>query len=186
MIHIYEGDGKGKTTAAAGLALRAAGHGIPVIFAQFMKDGSSGEIQALGSFLGVRIVIADRFYGFASRMTQDEKAEIRESYGRLLRSVLEMACEAADDTETEAESGETCDCRCLVVLDEVLYALKYGLLAEEELLCLMERIPQGVELILTGRDPSHAVAGRADYITHIGKIKHPYDRGTPARKGVEF
>lgn len=186
MIHIYEGDGKGKTTAAAGLALRAAGHGIPVVFAQFMKNGSSGEIKALGMLPGVRVIMADRFFGFVSRMSEAEKAEIRESYVRLLSDIRTMAFEGISGTGAVDERNEDYECRCLVVLDEVLYAVKYGLVTEELLLDMLDQMPTGVELILTGRDPSAEVAGRADYITHIGKVKHPYDKGLAARAGIEF
>lgn len=199
MISIYHGDGKGKTTAAVGLAVRAAGNDIPVLFAQFLKDGSSGEIRILQKLPGVETRHAPRNYGFSFRMTEAQKEDTRQMY---LDMLAEAAAFAAGDTETERtdagkedvpqtaageadENGNPAVQR-LLVLDEVLHAVRAGLLPEERLLALMQQLNPHTELVLTGQNPSEAVLSRADYITEMRKIRHPYDRGVLSRKGVEL
>lgn len=186
MIEIYEGDGKGKTTAAAGLALRAAGRGIPVLFVQFLKDGSSGEIGLLRKIPGVEVLIPECFHGFVFRMTEAQKEEVRESYtetmtevkGRIVGAI--WGEEGLEDAEAVHEGTEI-----VVILDEVLHALHYGLLEQEPFLRFLDELPDSVELVMTGRNPSEEVMKRADYITEMKKIRHPFDRGIGARKGIE-
>lgn len=176
MIHIYCGDGKGKTTAAMGLALRSAGAGIPVLIVQFLKDGGSGEIRILKKLSGIRVWCPEVFYGFTESMTLDQQEEMKGIYGRLLEQVRQEVC-APKDTETY---------RLLVVLDEVIYACAKGLLEEEALCDLLDDCPFNVEIVLTGRDPSEALTDRAHYISEIQKKKHPFDQGAAAREGIEM
>lgn len=214
MISIYHGDGKGKTTAAVGLSVRAAGNGIPVLFMQFLKDGSSGEIRMLQQ-LGIETRHAPRNYGFSFRMTEEQKADTREMYLAMLEEAAAFAaghsaaeCAAWGEQQNkhtaakptlpkseldvnsavDGELDENGNPRVLrlVVLDEVLHALRAGLLPEERLLALMQQMDVHTELVLTGQNPSEAVLSCADYITEMRKERHPYDRGVLSRKGVEL
>ena len=169
LMHIYCGEGKGKTTAAMGLALRAAGAGKRVLVLQFFKDGSSSEIGVLSSLPGVDVVEQKRRFGFFWTLSDQEKAQAREYYTALLEEV--MAKSGAYD---------------LLVLDEAMSACAHGVIDEGEVLAFLGEKPEKLEVVLTGRDPSQAMQDAADYITEMRKIKHPFDRGIGARKGVEF
>lgn len=173
MIELYCGDGKGKTTAALGLAVRFAGHGMPVIFAQFLKNDSSGEIKALKNLPQIQVMHAETFYGFTMQMSQEQKEEMRICYTRFLEQIQEKVRE---------KNGKP----VLVVLDEVLHACNQKLLSEQELCQFLDGCPDTVEIVLTGRNPSEALTERADYISEIKKIRHPYDKGIPAREGIEL
>lgn len=180
MLQIYIGNGKGKTTAAAGAVLRAAGEGAEVIFSQFLKDGRSGETAVLAETEHVRVLLQDCFYGFVSGMTEEERAETASSCRRLFRKTEELAHALSG----KAGGGE--GIRLLVVMDEILHALKYGFLDTEEVLSAVQGFPGGVEVILTGRKAPPDLLAAADYITEFRKVRHPLDSGTAARKGVEF
>lgn len=173
MTQIYCGDGKGKTTASVGLAIRAAGHKIPVFFYQFMKDGSSGEILILENIAGIEVKYPPVFYGFVRSMTEEQKEEMREHYHVMLQSVKQVV---ADHPESPV----------VIVLDEVIHACNYQLLSERELCELIEHCTPNIEILLTGRNPSPALLELADYISEVQKIKHPFDKGVLARKGIEF
>lgn len=173
MIEIYCGDGKGKTTAAVGLAVRAAGRGIPVVFIQFLKSDASGEIHVLRNLPRVAVYHAKAFYGFTKDMNEQQKAELRLHYEVLLQKAEE---------EIKAAAGH----QLVLVLDEAIHACNKGLLEEERLVRLLEGCPENVEVVLTGREPSKALTDRADYISRIEKVRHPYDKGIPARKGIEL
>ena len=169
LIHIYTGPGKGKTTAAVGLAVRAAGRGIPVVFVQLMKNRPTGEVEVLSRLPGVTVLRGKAGAGFSSAMTPEERARSREIHHRNL-------CQGA---ELAREQGG------LLVLDEVMAALKHGLLDREPLQQLLDRRPEGTELVLTGRDAPEWLLEWADYITVMEKRRHPYDRGIAARPGIE-
>ena len=167
-IHIYCGDGKGKTTAAMGLALRAAGQGFAVGIAQFLKDGSSGECRALAGQAGVVLFPFLPEVPFTFAMTPEQRDEAARFYAGLLESV-----------------GQRRDLD-LVVLDEVLDAVGTGLLEEEALLSLLRCRPEGQEIVLPGRNPSARLQEAADYITDMRALKHPYASGQAARRGGEW
>lgn len=169
LIHIYCGDGKGKTTAAMGLALRCAGAGKRALVLQFFKDGNSSEVKALGTFPGVDVVEQKRRFGFSWTLSQEELREAKAYYSGLLEDAM-------------AKSGGY----DLLVLDEVMSACTTGMVREERLLELLRGKPAGLEVVMTGRDPSQALMDRADYVTEMRKVKHPFDQGVPARLGVEF
>ena len=171
MIHIYYGDGKGKTTCGMGLCLRAAGTGRKVLIWQLMKDGSSGERAAMGQVPGIDLIEAPERVLFSFQMSEDEKAEQRAFNNKRLREI----------TDTAIDNGYD-----LLFLDEALYAVGAALLDEGTLLDTMDRCLDRVELVLTGRDPSDEILKRADYITQFVKEKHPFDRGIAARQGIEF
>ena len=157
LVQIYYGDGKGKTTAAFGLAFRCAGWGRRVVIAQFLKSSPCGELTA-----------AERFPTF--QMNDEEKAVVAENCRTLLRQAAELA---------RAEEAR------LLVLDEVIDALR-GFLPQEELCAFLDERPAGLEVVLTGHSLPEALERRADYITHMVKEKHPYDRGVTARREIEF
>lgn len=168
LIHLYCGDGKGKTTAAVGLAVRASGAGKQVIFTQFFKDGSSSEVESL-KFLGIRTFHARTVKGFYRSMNEQQRQQARQDYTALFRQVTA----AAQDAD-------------LLILDEIVSACNRGVVPEELVVDFLRGKPDQLEVVLTGREPSPALMELADYITEMRKLRHPYDRGTAARKGVEY
>lgn len=202
MIQVYCGDGKGKTTAAVGLAIRAAGHGIPVIFTQFLKDDTSGEINILKKLEGIKVIHPDCFYGFVKNMTDEQRAEVKVAYYGLLRDVRDMieaepklslscraktheVCDDGINDKGNREITQSQDIGMVVVLDEVLHAVNYELLDEAELIELLVCHRADVEFVLTGWNPSDALLELADYVSNVTKKKHPFDRGIYARNGIE-
>ena len=171
LTHIYCGDGKGKTTAAMGLIARACGCGRRVLLAQFLKDGSSGELHSLRSLPGFAEIPPQKIEKFTFQMNDAEKKETAEKCAQMLRAAREAA------------AAGSCD---LLVLDECFGALSTGMLDEAELLDFVAHKPPELELVLTGRNPPVAFIQLADYVSEIQKIKHPYDAGTPARRGIEY
>ena len=169
LIHIYCGDGKGKTTASAGLAVRAAGAGKKVLFVQFLKNGNSAELAPLQT-LGIRTRVCGKKHGFIWTMSEEEKACAAADYTALLREAFEAAREGVD----------------LLILDEAVGAAGCGMIPEDELIRLLKERPEGLEVVLTGRDPSEALQAEADYITEMKKIRHPFDKGIDARRGIEY
>lgn len=182
MIQIYHGDGKGKTTAAVGLAVRAAGNGLPVLFVQFLKDDTSGEIDMLHK-LDIQTLHAPQMYGFVSRMSEEELAKTRAYFSDMLAQIRTWI---AKQNEQYVASQKKNTVVAVVVLDEVLHAVKYGLLDEGALVEVLSCNQSRIEFILTGRDPSDKLLALADYVTEMKKEKHPYDQGISARKGIEL
>ena len=168
LIHLYCGDGKGKTTAAVGLAVRAAGAGKQVIFTQFFKDGSSSEVESLKR-LGIRTIHAQTVKGFYHAMTPEQREQARKDYTALFRQVTDAAKNAD-----------------LLILDEIVSACNRGVVPETLVTTFLRSKPTELEVVLTGRDPSPALMELADYITEMRKLRHPFDRGIAARKGVEY
>ena len=171
LIHIYCGDGKGKTTAATGLIVRAVGHQWRVMLVQFLKDGSSGEISVLRQMLGVRVLAGQPTRKFTNRMSDEEKQETLEVHQRFLAE----AVAAAGNLELD-----------LLVFDEALGAVRTGLLSEQDLLNFLRSKPADLEVVLTGREPSPELLAMADYVSFIRCDRHPYQCGIQAREGIEF
>ncbi|MBR4206066.1 MAG: cob(I)yrinic acid a,c-diamide adenosyltransferase [Clostridia bacterium] len=169
MIHLYHGDGKGKTTAAVGLAARAAGAGMRVLFAQFFKDGSSSEIASLNLLPGVTTAHPGLHYGRFKTMTDKQRSEIHQSYCAMLSDVIRRAADFD-----------------LIVLDEAVSAFGYGMLEKDELLGFLRDEGGRREIVLTGRNPAPELKKLADYVTEMKKEKHPFDVGVTARRGVEY
>lgn len=167
-IHIYCGDGKGKTSAAIGLAIRAAGREMKVVIARFLKHDDSGEVAVLGKIPEITLLRCEKSFGFFSKMTSDEKEEAKDYYTRLFNKACKMA-ENAD----------------VLILDEIIAACNYGLVDENEILSFL-RLRNNIEIVMTGRNPSDKLKDEADYISEIKKLRHPYDRGINARTGVEY
>ena len=169
LIQLYTGDGKGKTTAAVGLAVRAAGAGRRVLFAQFLKPGTSSEIGVLRALPGVALRHCEAVRGWARDMDDQQRERAAGEYGAFLEGLF---AEAADYD--------------LLVLDEAPVACRWGLLDPDALLRLLDEKPEGLEVVLTGRDAPPALIARADYVTEMRKLRHPYDRGLRAREGIEY
>jgi cob(I)alamin adenosyltransferase len=169
-IHLYYGDGKGKTTAAIGLCIRAAGHGKRVWFVQFLKGQPTGELEVLTKLPTVMIKRGE-CTKFSFQMTEDEKNEVRQCHNQMLQ-------EAAD-----AVKNGKCD---FLILDEVAAAVQTGLLDERRLQELLSQKPEELELVLTGRNPAPYMIEAADYCTEMVKRKHPFDQGIAAREGIEY
>lgn len=169
MIHIYYGDGKGKTTAAAGLALRVCGCGGRVVFAQFLKDGRSSELAALGRLPQVTLCCQSTAEKLLFTMTEAE----REETARRCAQRMEQAFSAAAQAD-------------LLVLDELLDLWEPCLVPRERLLALLQQRPAGLEVVLTGHSLPSALAQEAHYITQMENRRHPFETGTPARKGIEY
>lgn len=264
LVHIYCGDGKGKTTAALGLALRAAGNGVPVVIARFLKNDGSGEVGILENVPGVYLFPCERQFGFTWTMSEEQKAEAGEYFTRLFERAWELGCKTArEDVEGAGKAdgcmaGENwgsdsvsdgsgrrdigvcgtgssvsgspvsappasgsnvsgpptsgslvsgspvsgspvsgspvsapltsppCEIRALLVLDEIMAAVTSGFVANERLLAALDHRPDGLEVVLTGRGPSEELLSRADYVTEMRAVKHPYENGVGARKGVEY
>ena len=165
MLHLYWGNGKGKTTAAMGLALRALGHGRRVVIVQFLKDGTSGEIAPLRA--AGAAVYACPNAKFTWLMDEADKAAAREASARALGRAL----------------AEPFD---LLVLDEACAALKSGILDEALLRRAVAFAKNGREVVLTGRDPAPWLQDAADYSTEMRAHRHPYADGIAAREGVEY
>ncbi len=168
-IQVYTGNGKGKTTAALGLAFRACGRGLRVLMIQFMKGGGPyGEHLAAQKLAPLLTIIPSGRPGWVKRPVPDpEDVE-------LARKAFAAA--------TAAVTGGEYD---LVILDEINGALSFNLIPEEELLALMKLKPGSVELILTGRDATDGVMAAADLVTEMKEIKHYYKAGIPSREGIE-
>jgi len=170
--HIYYGNGKGKTTAALGLAMRASGCGKNVVVVQFLKDWKCGELNSLALLQNVTV-----FYGkssgsvFVRDMSDEERAETKAIHDKNLADALGL------------QKNGKCD---LLVLDEATDAYQLGVLDSDVFTGLLENKPEPLELVITGHRPDDWMLGKADYVTEMVKHKHPYDKGVAARVGVEF
>lgn len=170
LIQVYTGHGKGKTTAALGLALRAVGHGRRVLFYQFLKGGGlTGEVAAAAR-LAPELTMIQCGTGslIVGRRPTPEEIELAEK--GLSAAGAAMAAGRAD----------------LVVLDEVAAAVNLGLIGEEQVAACLAARAAGVEAVLTGRDMPAGLLAMADLISEIVPRRHPYDRGIKARKGIEY
>ncbi len=167
MVEIYTGEGKGKTTAALGLALRAAGYGLRTVIIQFIKSADCGEHYACGR-LAPHVTILPLGNGFVFGCPRDDQ-----------RYCAIQALAAAHDVITEGAAD-------VVVLDEINCALACGLLSLKEVLQLIDLRPSQMELILTGRSAPYELYQHADLVTEMKAIKHPYDEGIMARKGIDY
>lgn len=169
MVHIYCGDGKGKTTCAMGLAVRAAGHGRKVVVAQFLKGNNSGERAVLESLPTVNCLPVPETIKFIFAMDEQEKAQARTQ----MTAAFAQAVEASRDSD-------------LLVLDELCGAITTGMVPLENVLAFLDSRPENLEVVITGRDPAPELQERADYITEMRKVKHPFDKGVNAREGIEW
>ena len=172
LIHIYYGDGKGKTTAALGLALRAAGCGKKVVIVQFLKDWKCGEFDSLALLPNVTVFRGTPSGGkFIKDMNEAERLETKTSHDECLINAIERIY------------AEKCD---MLILDEAVDAYDLGVLDKMLFDKLIYSKPDSLELVLTGHKPESWMIEKADYVTEMVKRKHPYDEGVCARHGIEF
>lgn len=171
LLHIYCGDGKGKTTAATGLAVRAAGSGLKVLFGRFLKNERSGELKILDCIQEIDVLHLPRSYGFYKTLSEADKKAAGKMYEELWETLSKGAV-----------SGEY----HMLVIDEFMAAWNYGLIDKERALDFLRTRPSSLEVVLTGRNPDERLIELADYVSEIKKVKHPYDQNISARKGIEF
>lgn len=171
LVHLYTGTGKGKTTAAIGLAVRFAGTGGRVLFCQFLKATPSGELEPLEK-LGVTVVRPHGSKKFIFQMTPEE----RQQEMQIQRECFEHICRMAADASAPA----------LLVLDEVVDAVNCAMISLDELCSFLQQRPPSLEVVLTGRNPPDVLCKLADYHTDFVCLRHPYETGVAARRGVEF
>jgi cob(I)alamin adenosyltransferase len=170
LVVLHTGDGKGKTTAALGLALRAVGHGMPVCMVQFIKGKwSCGEHKAAAELLDGRLEIHPMGDGFTWD-TQDREADKRR-----VREGWDLAMEKVATGRYR-----------MLILDELIYVLSYGYFPVEEVLAFLAARPPDLHVVLTGRNPPPELVEAADLVTEMVAVKHPYQAGIKAQKGIEF
>lgn len=170
LIHIYSGDGKGKTTASIGLSVRCAGSGGKVLFTQFLKNNQSSELKILREISNMELSLSEKTFGFYSKLSDKEKREAKDVYQQLLIKAIE-----------KVDSGVY----QMLVLDEVITAYHYQLIEQQYFVDFLKNKPEYLEVVLTGRYPADELIELADYVSEIKKIKHPYDQGIGARMGIE-
>lgn len=171
LIHIYTGDGKGKTTAAIGLATRAAGGGFRVLYTSFHKRPEKFGYTEMDSLrqLGVEVINFAKGHPGLDRSLDPEK--IRQEAHEAIPYLEERLRQEAPD---------------LLIMDEILIAVRDGFLPEERLIEFIEKKPEKTELVLTGRGATEKVMALADYVSEVKKLKHPFDRRIGSRKGIEY
>lgn len=171
LIHVYCGDGKGKTTCSLGMALRASGAGLNVIIVQFLKGAYTSELKALKKIENIKVIGNTQDFGFINDMTKEQLDIVKTMHNKNLHIALE-----------QVQNGE-CD---MLILDEVTYAYNSNLVDKNIIQSMIEKKPEKLELIITGRNPDKLFTDNADYITEMKCVRHPYKKGCAARKGIEF
>lgn len=170
-LHLYTGDGKGKTTAAFGLALRALGHGKRVMIAQFLKSGTSGELNGAKTFENAFVVKVPATEKFTYQMTKEELEEEKARQKAEIYFLIDKIEEIKPET---------------IILDELAVCTGIGLVSEDDMWNLINQALSFGETVVTGRYAPQSLLDKADYVSEIVKKRHPYDQGIQARKGVEW
>ncbi|MCF8028607.1 MAG: cob(I)yrinic acid a,c-diamide adenosyltransferase [Desulfobacteraceae bacterium] len=169
LLMIFTGDGKGKTTSALGLSMRSAGHGLKVCFIQFIKGSwKYGEMDATARFDGlIDFHVMGRGFTWKSDNLEEDKAAARKAW---------------EFSKNAINSGKY----HLVVLDEFTYLLNYGMVEMDTVLSVLADRPSGINVAITGRDAPKPLTAAADLVSEIRALKHPYQAGITAQKGIEF
>ena len=170
LIQVYTGDGKGKTTAAFGLALRALGRGLAVIVVQFMKTEVTGELIAAKTFDQFTVIRVNTSPKFSWKMNSTELEQLASE----TQNGYKKACSIAREG--------SCD---ILILDEINHAIHNGYISESDILHLFSIKPENMELVFTGRNAPEWLIDRADLVTEMKCTKHPYTKGIGARTGIE-
>jgi len=175
LVQIYTGDGKGKTTAAFGLALRAAGQGNKVLIYQFLKPPSLDIGERFALQLGavrIRVESLDVSWDM-SKSFKDKKAvsQMQKAIKEVLGRIVQTAEKRFYD---------------VLILDEIIFCLSKGLAKFEDIKSIIDKRAPGVEIVMTGRGATEELIAMADLVTEMKNIKHPFDKGTSARRGIEF
>ncbi len=168
-IHVYTGEGKGKSSSALGMTARMLGHGGMVYFVQFFKFENSDK-----QFLEQEERVVFRQFRFPGDYFKDYTDEERRALAEKLRAFL---------STIEAEASEGFD---LIVLDELVYAVHMKLISTEELVSLLKRLAEHAEVIITGRNMPPDLLKEAAYVTELINVKHPFMQGIPARRGIDY
>ena len=170
LIHIYCGDGKGKTTAAVGLAVRCAGRGNKVLLVQFLKSRDSGELYSLTKLPDIEVMRGKESKKFTFQMNEEEKHALLIEHNKMFEQVL-----------AKIKNGGY----SLLILDEVIGALNAKVFEMPKLIEFLRHKPENLEVVLTGRNPAPELVEIADYVSEMRKVKHPMDKGIMAREGIE-
>lgn len=170
LIHIYCGDGKGKTTAAVGLAVRCAGRGNKVLLVQFLKSRDSGELYSLAKLPDIEVMRGKESKKFTFQMNEEEKHALLIEHNKMFEQVL-----------AKIKNGGY----SLLILDEVIGALNAKVFEMPKLIEFLRHKPENLEVVLTGRNPAPELVEIADYVSEVQKVKHPMDKGIMAREGIE-
>lgn len=171
MLHIYYGSGKGKTTAAIGLTIRANGSGMKTAFFQFLKNGSSSEIGILDKLENNTVICCSECTKFTFQMSNDEKQLITSVHTKM----LEKAAALIGNEGTQ-----------LIILDEFLDAYNKKLIDTDLADRFIKNCSDKAEIVITGREPPEHFIEAADYVTEMTAVKHPFNNGISARKGIEY
>lgn len=171
LVHIYTGNGKGKTTAAIGLGIRAYGRGFKVLMVQFLKGAETGELAVINE-LGPRFKLrrGKEVKKFTWSMNEEELKALKKSMEEIYINAV-----------SEAKSGNW----DMLILDEILGSISSKLISAEDVAEFIKNKPESLELILTGRNAPQELIDLSDYVSEINPIKHPFNKGIPARKGIE-
>lgn len=172
LIHIYCGDGKGKTTAAMGLGMRAAGRNKKVLLTQFLKSNKTGELNSIEKLSEIfHVVKGVPAKKFVWNMNEEEKLEIKKEHTNRFREVTKKAIEEEYD---------------LLILDEIIATINRDFVMLSEVIDFLKNKPTGLEVVMTGRNPKEELIELADYVSEIKAIKHPYNKGIKSRVGIEI
>jgi cob(I)alamin adenosyltransferase len=167
LLLVHTGNGKGKSTAAFGMAFRAAGHGLKVSILQFIKGKwKTGELET-AQRMGLEMIPMGKGFTWESKNLEEDKALMREAWTAATEKIL---------------SGEY----DLIILDELNYVLGYGYLPVDEVVRCLQARPPHVHVVLTGRNAPEEIISAADCVTEMRDIKHPYRKGIPAQKGIDY
>ncbi len=172
LVHIYTGSGKGKTSAAVGLGVRAYGRGLKVLMVQFLKGIETGEMFTIKK-------LEPDFVLYRG-------TPLKKFTWEMSCAELEIARDLQNDIFTFAEKAATSETWDLIILDEVMAAINAKFLEKEKVINFIKNKPSNLELVLTGRDAPIEFIELADYVSEIVSVKHPMDKGIYARKGIEF
>ena len=167
MLQIYYGDGKGKTSAAIGLGIRACGQNLNVIMAQFLKSDKSGEVKTLKCVPNFKLLALPENLPFYFKMSDIQKIEYNEFAVNLLNNAISL------DSD-------------VIILDELLDAVKLGIIPLNYVVAFLKEKSSKKEIVITGHYEIDDIFSYADYITEMKKIKHPFDKGCTARRGIEY
>ena len=171
LVHIYTGKGKGKTSAAMGLVLRALGYDKNIYLMQFLKGRETGEKMYLEKIPEVTFRRSSDISKFFNQMNEDEKKDMETKIRNSWQEIINIATDNKYD---------------IIILDEIMALITYKIIKIDEVKSLIKTKSENIELILTGRGAPEELIEAADYVTEMKKIKHPFSQNIPARKGIEF
>lgn len=171
LIQVYTGDGKGKTTASIGLGIRAAGRGFKVYMVQFLKGTDTGELHTLKNVENFKVFRFQSTEKFFWSLNEEEKKILAEDMKKAYEFVVDVL------------QNKKCD---ILILDEIMAAIHSKMYTVEDVVKLIDIKPKEIELVLTGRNAPQEIIERADLVTEMKAIKHPFEKGIPARYGIEY